>query len=242
MVCIAASLMMLTDRGRPGHKVLSLSALSIRTNLAGGKERLRQLGYGVLAAAAWLVLIVGSLLATGHMHLSFVTMPLTAIVEGQVVLLATFALAGFFEEFLYRGYVQRSLTEGIGFWGATVVTSFWFGWIHYAEGAPVMEAVTASAVAIFWCLTLRKTGSIAFAIGFHASWDFMEGAIFGSSDSTFEFAGQLAASTPTGPVWLTGGAVGPEASVLFLVPLAALILIMARAEPAKPNAPTPIRT
>ncbi len=139
-----------------------------------------------------------------------------------------FVPAGFFEEFLYRGYAQRTLTEGISFWGATLLTSFWFGWTHNAEGAPVMKAVTAFAVAIFWCLTLRVTGSIAFAIGFHVSWDFMEEAIFGSSDSTFEFAGQLAASTPIGPVWLIGGAVGPEASILLLVPLAVLILIMAR--------------
>ncbi len=240
MVCIAASLMMLTERRQPGDNVLSLSALSIRTNLAGGQERLRQLSLGILAAAAWLVLIVGTLLATGHMHLSFVTMPLASIVRGQLVLLATFALAGFFEEFLYRGYIQRSLTEGIGFWGATILTSFWFGWIHYAEGAPVMEAVTAFAVAIFWCLTLRVTGGIAFAIGFHASWDFMEGAVFGSSDSTFEFAGQLAASTPAGPAWLTGGTVGPEASVLFLVPLAVLIFIMACIKPQGQRGTAPI--
>ena len=65
MVCFAMSLMMLTERRSPGSTVLSLSAFSIRSNLAGGQERFWQLGLGVLAAAAWLVLIVGTLLAPG---------------------------------------------------------------------------------------------------------------------------------------------------------------------------------
>ena len=70
---------------------------------------------------------------------------------------------------------------------------------------------------------LRLNGNLAFAIGFHSTWDFTQSAIFGVPDSTITYRGHLGLSLPKGPEWMTGGIVGPEGSVLSFILLAALI-------------------
>ena len=125
-----------------------------------------------------------------------------------------FLLVGFVEEFLYRGYVQFTLAQAIGFWPAAVVWSLIFGAMHlFNPGENLAGAVEVFLFAIFACLTLRRTGSLWFAIGFHAAGDYAETFLFSVRDSGFAASGTLLNSTLQGPAWLTGGKVGPEASV-----------------------------
>jgi hypothetical protein len=56
-----------------------------------------------------------------------------------------------------------------------------------------------------------------FPIGLHAGWNFSEGSIYGLSVSGFTAKGALTQGTLTGPAILTGGAFGPEASIIAVV-------------------------
>lgn len=145
-----------------------------------------------------------------------------------------FVLVGIFEEFLFRGYTQFTLGEGIGFWPSAVVLSALFGAAHL--GNPREDWVGALSVMLFGlfaCLTLRRTGSLWFAIGLHAAADYAETFIFSVPDSGMLATGHLLNSSFHGPRWLTGGAVGPEASVLEFVVYLAALLLFARMYPAK---------
>jgi hypothetical protein len=71
-------------------------------------------------------------------------------------------------------------------------------------------------------VSVRKSGGIWFAIGFHAAWDFAETFLFGVPDSGAASAGSLVVSTFSGPAWLTGGTAGPEGSLVVFLPLALL--------------------
>jgi membrane protease YdiL (CAAX protease family) len=72
-----------------------------------------------------------------------------------------FLLVGFVEEFLYRGYVQFTLAQAIGFWPAAIVWSLVFGAMHMANpGENPAGALEVFLFAIFACLTLRRTGAL----------------------------------------------------------------------------------
>jgi uncharacterized protein len=140
-------------------------------------------------------------------------------------LLASLAI-GFAEEFLFRGYPQFILAQGMGFWPAAFLISFLFGALHYFtkpyERWP--DWASTGLLALLICLTLKRTGDLRFAIGFHFAFDF--GAIFVYSGSN---GGQLApdrllTATFHGSDWLTGGKLGPEASLLVFPVIAAMFL------------------
>jgi membrane protease YdiL (CAAX protease family) len=130
-----------------------------------------------------------------------------------------FLLVGFFEEFLLRGYSQFTLTRAIGFWPGAVVLSCAFGLIHLQNSGEQWTGLLAAAViGFFFCLTLRRTGSLWFAAGFHAAWDWGESFLYSVPDSGAVSPGHLLSSSLHGSRWLTGGSVGPEGSlVCFLV-------------------------
>jgi hypothetical protein len=154
------------------------------------------------------------------------------IVRFGVFWAVMFLLVGFFEEFLLRGYSQFTLTRAIGFWPAAVLLSCTFGLIHIRNGGEEWPGLlAAAAIGFFFCLTLRRTGNLWFAVGFHAAWDWGETFVYSVPDSGTIFPGHLLESSFHGPGWLTGGMVGPEGSVLCFVVIAVVWVRFARAYP-----------
>lgn len=145
-----------------------------------------------------------------------------------------FLLVGFAEEFLFRGYVLATLTEGIGFWPAAIVLSVLFGAVHLSNhGEDIVGAFSVVAVGLLFCFSLRRSGSLWFAIGLHAAWDYSESFIYSVRDSGLVARGHLLNSfiPASAPTWLTGGSVGPEGSVLVFIVLAILFVVVDRMYP-----------
>jgi membrane protease YdiL (CAAX protease family) len=131
-----------------------------------------------------------------------------------------FILVGLFEEFSFRGYMQSTLTSGIGFWPAAVALSIAFGSGHLQNlGEAWTGALMAGSFGILAAFSLKRTGNIWFPIGMHAAWDWGETYFYSVPDSGFLAKGHLLNSTFHGPTWLTGGSVGPEGSAFALVVL-----------------------
>ena len=145
-----------------------------------------------------------------------------------------FLLVGMFEEFLLRGYTQFTLTRGIGFWPAAAVLSCTFGLIHLRNHGEQWPGVLAAAcIGLFFCLTLRRTGNLWFAVGFHAAWDWGETFFYSVPDSGMVSPGHLLSSSLHGPDWLSGGSVGPEGSLLCFVVIAVAWVAFDRAFPGR---------
>jgi membrane protease YdiL (CAAX protease family) len=133
-----------------------------------------------------------------------------------------------FEEFAFRGYALFTLTTGIGFWPAAIVSSLLFGYVHHNNsGENWLGAFSAGLVGMLFCLLLRRTGDLWMPIGFHTAWDWGETYFYGTPDSGQLTPGHLFNANFSGPEWLTGGTVGPEASWLCLLLLALLWCIFA---------------
>jgi len=143
-----------------------------------------------------------------------------------------FLITGFFEDFFLRGYSQWVLARGINFWPAAVLLSFAFGAIHGANpGEAKTGLVAAGLIGFFFCLTLRRTGNLWWAVGFHMAWDWGESFLYSVPDSGTLLPRRLLNSSFHGPDWLTGGSVGPEGSYLVFVVIAALWFVFDRAYP-----------
>lgn len=143
-----------------------------------------------------------------------------------------FLVVGFFEEFLFRGYTLFTASSAIHFWPAAILLSAWFGAVHLEnQGENRIGALAAAMIGLFFCLTIRRTGSLWFAIGFHASWDWAESYLYSVPDSGGTVPGHLLSSSLHGPLWLTGGSVGPEGSVFLFVLVLLLWVVFDRVYP-----------
>jgi uncharacterized protein len=145
-----------------------------------------------------------------------------------------FCAVGILEEWLFRGYVLATLADGMGFWPAASVVSALFCLVHlgnHGEGWQGLPQIFV--ISMFFCLTLRRTGTLWFAVGLHAAWDFGETFIYSSPDSAMAAPGTLLRSTFHGPLWLTGGVIGPEASVIGVLTVVLGMLLFARLYPAR---------
>jgi len=134
-----------------------------------------------------------------------------------------FLLVGFSEESLLRGYLQYTLTRGIGFWWAALLLSIAFALGHLGNGGESVLGIAEVGLAgLLFCLSLWYTKSLWWAVGFHAGWDWGQSYFYGTPDSGLVAKGHLFASHALGSLLWSGGTVGPEGSLL-IVPLVILV-------------------
>jgi len=216
---VAASLMGKIEHRRPGVYGLPWSG-AFRSWFWKGTL----LGLGTVSAII-LVLWISRAYSLGPLALAPARLPGFTAVWILVIFLAALA-----EEFTFRGYAQFTLTDGLGFWPATLLTSAVFGVSHMGNPGDVWPGVLAVFLfGVFQCMTLRRTGNLWFAVGMHAAFNFGEAFVYSVKDSGFEIEGHLFNSSMHGPKWLTGGPFGPEGSVPAL--LIVLVLLAALAAP-----------
>jgi uncharacterized protein len=225
----------------PTAAILSDGAIFVFTGLAAlimGRIEHRKWGdYGLPVRFAfrkhfWLGTVVGFLAISASLFAIFALhgFHLTGLaIHGKTLLTATaawttaFVIVGLGEEFAFRGYLQFTLTTGIGFWPAAVVLSLLFALAHAPNpGETKFGLFSVLCFGTLFCLFLRRTGNLWWAVGFHAGWDWGQTFFYGVTDSGLAPYHNLFNSSFGGPAWLTGGSVGPEASVF--TPLTLLIV------------------
>lgn len=188
---------------------------------------------------------VGSLWGIGSLTVLMLTLRATGVFEfgtlslhgARIWKFATyyavlFLLTGFFEEFLVRGYSQWVLAQAMKFWPAAAFLSCAFGYIHRDNpGESKTGLIAAGLIGFFLCLTLRRTGDLWWAVGFHMAWDWGESYLYSVPDSGALLPGHLLNSSLHGPDWLTGGSVGPEGSYLVFAVIGVLWILFDRVYP-----------
>lgn len=178
---------------------------------------------GAVWGMAWLTVLMLVLRLSGVFYFGGLAIQGVRILKFAAFYGLLFLTVAFFEEFSVRGYVQFTLTRGMGFWPAAILLSTVFGALHYSnQGEGWVGLLGAGFIGLFFCLTLRRTGSLWFAVGFHAAWDWGESYFYSVPDSGEISPGHLMNSSFHGPRWLTGGSIGPEGSVLLFVVIAAM--------------------
>lgn len=151
------------------------------------------------------------------------------IVTAVVAWSAAFVVVGLAEEFAFRGYLQYTLTTGMGFWPSAILLSLLFGLAHASNpGESKLGLLSVVFFGLLFCFFLRRTGNLWWAVGFHAGWDWGQTFFYGVPDSGLAAYHNLFNSTFNGATWLTGGSVGPEASVFTPIVLALVAILFSR--------------
>jgi hypothetical protein len=139
--------------------------------------------------------------------------------------------AGIGEEIVVRGVLFRIVEEGLGSWWALLISALFFGVAHIANPAATVWSSAAIAIeaGVLLALLYAVTRSLWTCVGLHAAWNVMQGTVYGIPVSGGKVDGWLV-SYRTGPVWLSGGPFGAEASVVALtvcLTLSAILLAIA---------------
>jgi uncharacterized protein len=124
-------------------------------------------------------------------------------------------LSGIGEELIFRGVVYRIFEEMFGSLTALIVSAAFFGLTHLGNHGATLTSAAAIALeaGVLLGVCYMAVRNLWLPIGLHFGWNFAESGIFGSIVSGNAFKGMFA-TTMTGPELLTGGAFGPEASVV----------------------------
>ena len=187
----------------------------------------RKFWLGMLFGLVEISVLIGLISAFGGYSFGSVALSSKGIVDWGLLHLVLFTVVGFFEEFLFRGYTQFTLADGIGFWPAALILSLGFGAIHLLNpGEGPVGAASVALVGIFFAFTLYRTGNLWYAVGLHASFDWGETYLFSVPNSGTFMEGHLSNSILHGAKWLTGGTVGPEGSIFCFLTMGLQFLVV----------------
>ena len=179
---------------------------------------------GLFAAIAMGVVLV-ILLATGNIALGPIRDGYSGyLLAGVLVQL----LVSFGEELGFRATIFQGMFDELGMWPAAILSAAGFAALHLpsmglvglSDVSDVIALVTIFFAGIVLAM-LYRYGGLFNAISFHFIWNFIEYNLFNMGP----LEGAVAV-TRIGPNYMTGGAFGPEASVVAIGVMAVLIVVI----------------
>ena len=176
------------------------------------RKGLRQITYGLLLGFGFISLVMLIMRLTGSYHITGFNS-----ISALWPILIMSVQAGVVEEILSRGIIFRIAEEGLGTWWSILLSALIFGFMHiWNPNATVFSSLSIALTAgVILAMLYVITRQLWVPIGMHIGWNFTLGGIYGAPVSGGE-PGGIAVSHFSGPEWLTGGAFGPEASIITL--------------------------
>lgn len=187
---------------------------------AFSRQTLEGVAAGLIMAGA----VALGMMALGGMQVKGLGGAGSALVLSAMAWLGANVCVGVAEEFWFRSYFQQTLWKSIGFWPSAIVIALIFTAEHYffKEGENLRDVVTLVSLSLLLSYSMLRTGTLWFAVGFHFAFDYMQLFVIGTPNGTRLPAGRLLDVSFNGPLWLTGGLLGTEASLLMYPAIALL--------------------
>ena len=164
----------------------------------------RMLGKQFWMGALWgflMISLVIAIMAVAHAYSpgTLAEGPLE-IVKYGVLWAVWFLIWGLHGEFLYRGYMQFTLTTGLGFWPAAAITSIAYALITQRDWERFGLYLL---IGFFLCAALRHTGNLWFGVGWSTGITWGLGFVYSVPSRTgFEYTGHLLNASVPDPRWL----------------------------------------
>ncbi len=207
-----------------------------------GARRIRNLVMGAVWGVVCISLLVFLLHHFGMLTLTLIPLKAWDVFRYGLAWAVLFLIAGVFEETFSRGFLLYTLSRGLsrlyrrfsgpktsyalGFWTATILIAVLFMLAHTSHpGESPIGLFETFAASLAFSVSIWRTGSLWWIIGFHAAWDWSQSFLYGVGDSGVFFEHRLFSSLTSGSPLLSGGATGPEGSVFVLPVLVLGVLI-----------------
>lgn len=177
------------------------------------RGKMRMMGIGWTVAAVNFLAIIVCLFLCGYYRIVTVEFD----VASQLSWLSLFLLVGVVEEVVFRGILFRLITDKWNIAVGLTTSSLLFGLAHLGNPGATLWAALAIALASGWLFGMAYAyhQTIWVPIGMHWAWNYLEGGVFGCAVSGAPLDYQpLITPGISGPDILTGGAFGPEASII----------------------------
>ncbi|HHU70646.1 MAG TPA: CPBP family intramembrane metalloprotease [Clostridiales bacterium] len=138
-----------------------------------------------------------------------------------IVYLLLFILVGLGEEIYGRGFIMSVLRQTQNIPAVLIISSVFFALLHGANnGIGLLPLINLALVGLLFAYMYLRSGNIWMPIGYHITWNYFQGNIFGFKVSGTATNGLLTTSVEKNTI-LNGGDFGPEGG-LFVT---AIILI-----------------
>jgi len=136
--------------------------------------------------------------------------------------LAIFAVAGAFEEVLFRGYILQTFFRNQLPWFALVLTSILFASVHLGNpSATAFSIFNTFTAGIWFAVGYWKTRDLWLPFGMHVTWNWLQGFVLGVEVSGLRdiITSPLLKEIDNGPAWLTGDNYGIEGGIVTTIAL-----------------------
>jgi len=196
---------------------------------------LRESLVGTALGAGMVTLAVGAIALLGNLRFEPIGAgrPLGVLLWALALQLFVLAVAAMLEEVAFRGYPFQRLVEGAGPVWALIILNGLFGAVHLGNPhASFWGFLNTVAIGVVLGIAYLRTRALWLPWGIHFGWNAMLGVGFGLPVSgTLQFQ-TVVAGTAEGPLWLTGGGYGIEASVtgavVIFIGLVAVVAVTRR--------------
>ena len=191
----------------------------------------KHLCIGILTAAGLVSVVYGGMRLARLVQPAGPRTPWITILQYAPVWICIFAMFAVLEELLTRGYLQYTLTRGLAFlyrrffgvaygitaafWTSAVATSLLYVMLYRGNLGQTDAGLRAIfALGMLYCWSIWRTGSLWWALGFHAAWDFVQAFVFMQWDGGLPIRDHLFTWVAAGPVQFSGGHAGLNGSIL----------------------------
>lgn len=186
--------------------------------LSGLRGRGRELGFGLALGFIAITLACAAVLASGSAYVASWTMKFTA---GTFLDIVLFVSIGFAEEIFSRGYIMSSLRQTRSMAAVIVLSSVIFSCLHLLNsGFALLPFFNIALAGLLFAYMFVRSNNIWMPIGFHITWNYFQGSVYGFPVSGSAAGGVITTIYPKSDL-LNGGAFGPEGG---LAVTAALLL------------------
>ena len=214
----------------------------ISLGLKGGRRAVKDLLFGFLLSAAMAGVFFSVLFFAGLIKFDGVdfqsgfgtTDPfdfvqfMSILSAGSLALiLLEHILVGYWEELVFRGYLFQNMVAGMGLNLAVLISCIIYGLVHASNpNAGLLSTLIIVGFGFLRLYGYLSTKMLWLSMGMHIGWNFFQGPIFGFGASGHQSATLLQHTFVSDKEYLTGGAFGPEGSILILPILIATLFVM----------------
>lgn len=187
------------------------------------RPRVAPLVAGTVGGVALAAIVIGVIALLGGYQVTG-----WGTLSGALTVVGMMCAVAVAEEVLFRAVILRLLQRALGTWIALAGSAVLFGLVHLLNPGATLWGAVAIAVEAGLMLgaAFVATGSLWLPVGLHLGWNIALVAVFGTVTSGSDAEGSVVAAAIEGPVWLTGGAFGPEASIVAIAVCALVTAVL----------------